>query len=322
MPRGLLRNGHVQSMLASSKLRKIGAQAVRSKAQEIVIDGGNGVRLLGYHSPQPRGQSRGMIILIHGWEGSSDSAYIISASRFFYARGYAIFRLNLRDHGQSHHLNPGLFHGALIEETFAAVCHLTTRFSDLPSYLIGFSIGGNFALRIAKRSSPEIAPSLKHVFAVSPPLDPLKATLAIDGASALYRRYFVKKWKRSLRTKQRLFPDLYDFGNVLAMDTCMAMTEVIMGRYPEFQDYRDYFSRYTLLGDVFRDLAVPATIIAARDDPVIPACDFETLRGNANLHLLIQSHGGHCGFFESFPLKSWHERKIEEIIASDLQGGV
>jgi uncharacterized protein len=283
-------------------------------SREMIVDSGGGVRLLGYYSPQPSPASAaGTVALIHGWEGSADSAYILSAGRYLYSRGFNIFRLNLRDHGESHHLNEGLFHGALIDETFNAVREIAGLEPGSPFYLLGFSLGANFSLRIALRQSRTKIANLRHVVAISPALDPYKATVSIDTGFAFYRRYFLNKWKRSLRKKQQLFPDRYRFDEVLKMQTCMEMTEAVMIYYPEFADYQDYFGHYTLLKDVFRYLQVPVTIIASEDDPVIPIADFHGLEQNPNLTLAVQRYGGHCGFFNAIPFDCWHEQRVEAI---------
>ena len=79
-----------------------------ASAREMILDAGEGIRLLGFHSPQPDKRAKGLVILLHGWEGSSDSTYILRAGRCLYRHGYDVFRLNYRDHGESHHLNEGL----------------------------------------------------------------------------------------------------------------------------------------------------------------------------------------------------------------------
>ena len=143
------RSPHLQTIFGSLSLRVWGTNEMVDASREMIVDAGNGVRLLGCHSRQCGRQPRGLIILLHGWEGSADSTYMRSTGRFFYRRGYDIFRLNLRDHGRSHHLNRGLFHGALTEETAHAVANICRLLPDGPCYLVGFSLGGNFALRIA-----------------------------------------------------------------------------------------------------------------------------------------------------------------------------
>ncbi len=313
-PKPWARNPHVQTILGSLKIRSRGQHPIANFTRDIIIESGNGVRLLGYHSLQPTNNCIGLVTLIHGWEGSADSTYILSTSKYLYDKGYDIFRLNLRDHGDSHHLNEGLFHGALIEETFQVVRNISYLSKGNPYYVIGFSLGGNFALRIALKHTLSRIPNLKHIISISPALDPYKATLSIDESFAIYRFYFLNKWKTSLRKKQALFPQKYDFADILKIKTCMALTEAIMPYYPDFHNYREYFNQYTLRDDVFSDLSIPVTIIASEDDPIVAIHDIYGLKRNKYLRLSIQKYGGHCGFIDFFPFKCWYEEEIEQII--------
>jgi predicted alpha/beta-fold hydrolase len=314
------RNAHIQTVFGSLRLRVAGKNEMVDVAQETIVDAGNHGRLLGYHSTQTGRTPRGLIILIHGWEGSVDSTYILSSGRFFYRQGYDIFRLNLWDHGKSHHLNRELCHGAMTEETAQAVANVALLLPDRPSYLIGFSLGGNFALRIALRQSISPIPNLRNVFCISPTLDPHQSTLAIDAGPSIYRRYFLAKWKRSLRQKQRCFPDLYRFNGILHHRTCMALTEAIMPWYTEFGHYQDYFRRYTLTGNALAPLAMPVTIFTATDDPVVSAEVFYNLPRSRYLNLSIQRYGGHNGFLDPFPCGCWYERSIGEILTREEEG--
>ncbi len=313
-PKFWARNSHVQTILGSLNMRACGRNPMVECAKETIIEGGNGVRLLGYYSLQSPERARGLVTLIHGWEGSSDSTYVLSTGKHLYDRGYDIFRLNLRDHGNSHHLNEGLFHGALIEETFQAIYNISNLSESRPYYIIGFSLGGNFALRIAVKHSSSKIPNLKQVIAVSPALDPYKATVGIDQSLSIYRHYFLDKWKKSLQKKQSLFPDKYDFRAMMHHKTCMDLTEAIMPYYPDFKSYREYFNQYTLKGNYFEDLAVPVTIIASLDDPIISVEDICGLTANSHLAIFLQSYGGHCGFIDFFPLSCWYEGEIERIL--------
>jgi uncharacterized protein len=314
IPKLWARNSHVQTILGSLNMRACGRNPMVECAKETIIEGGNGVRLLGYHSLQSLERARGLVILIHGWEGSSDSTYVLSTGKHLYDRGYDIFRLNLRDHGNSQHLNEGLFHGALIEETFQAVYNISHLSESRPYYIIGFSLGGNFALRIAVKHSSSKIPNLRQIISVSPALDPYKATLSIDASLAIYKYYFLNKWKNSLRIKQQLYPDKYHFEDILKMQTCMALTEAIMPYYPDFKSYSEYFSQYTLRNDFFNELAVPVTIIASEDDPIVPLDDILRLKENRYLTLSLQAYGGHCGFIDFPPFKCWYEGEIEQIM--------
>ena len=47
-------------------------------------------------------------------------------------------------------------------------------------------------------------------------VDPWAAAPLVD-VNPLYRRYFLKKWSASLRKKQKAFPHLYDFEDMLGV---------------------------------------------------------------------------------------------------------
>ncbi len=285
---------------------------MRDFASEIILNPIDDVRLQGFYSDQANRQAKGLIMLLHGWEGSVNSAYILSTGRFLYNQGYSVFRLNYRDHGETHHLNPGLFYAVLLDEVFGAVQQVASYENELPFYLVGFSMGGNFALRIARKCAEKPIGNLRHVFSISPALDPEKSTYAID-KYALLRKYFRKKWLRSLLKKQACFPNLYDFSDVIALETISEMTDGLIQRYSDFDSSADYFRGYSVLGDALAHLTVPTTIITAQDDPIIPVEDFYDLKLNSFTDLIIHRHGGHNGFLETLSGRAWYEQKMMEI---------
>jgi uncharacterized protein len=305
-----LRNPHLQTILSSRKIRTLGKKHLDWKAREVLVDAGDGVRLLGFYTPQEKGSSRGLILLLHGWEGGSDSTYMLTTGAFFYRKGFDIFRLNLRDHGGSHHLNEGLFNSSLIEEAHRAVQNIAESKGTLPFFIVGFSLGGNFAMRIALRHGQYPIRNLRHVFAISPVLDPRKATNAMDRGFFVYRAYFLKKWKRSLLRKQSLFPHRYNFNDLMKCKTLMEITDRILPRYSNYLTAQEYFQTYTLTGGRFSELSVPLLVLTAADDPMIPVEDFLKLEGNHQLRVRVERHGGHCGFLQNYRLQAWFQDLI------------
>ena len=294
-------------MLASAGLRAWGKNPMCDAAREMIITASGDVRLLGFYSPQKSNRSKGLVVLLHGWEGSVASTYILCTGNAFYGRGYDIFRLNFRDHGDSHHLNQGIFYAVLLEEVFQAVHQLCRSTEQKPVFLTGFSLGGNFALRIARRCLDDGISPLKHVISISPVLDPDKATDKIDGNPFLLA-YFMKKWKRSLRHKQHLFPDLYDFADILRQKNIRKMTGLLLRRYTDYPDTRTYFRSYGIYGHDLADIQIPTTIITAEDDPVIPVEDFHHLKTAPSIDMFIHSNGGHNGFVDSVRGPAWYDR--------------
>ncbi len=303
-PPTLLRNPFVQSYLASTHLRAIGKNRMLEAAREMIVETTDKTRLQGFYSPHP--QSAGLVLLIHGWEGCSDSTYVRCTGRYFFERGYSIFRLNLRDHGNSHHLNNGIFFGSLFKEVFDAVCRVATFEPELPFFMAGFSLGGNYILRLSLQASFQPIPNLVHAVAISPVIDPARATKRIDSRPS-FRYYFLRKWRKSLVRKQAAFPGMYDFTDILEINSIYGITEKLLERYSSFESPEDYFDSYSLSGSTLGAITVPTTIITAKDDPIIPADDFENIDISDSTLLSMQPHGGHNGFIESLDLRVWYQ---------------
>jgi uncharacterized protein len=315
IPPLFLRGTYTQTVLASARIRAVGPNPMREAACEMIIDAGGRVRLQGFFSAQRTRPALGLVILLHGWEGSAESTYILHSGRYLYDQGYNVFRLNFRDHGNTHHLNEGVFYAILLDEVFSAV----KTASGLPGgsrvFLMGFSLGGNFALRIAKRCSDEPIENLRHVVAVSPAIDPSKATDALD-KSLFLRWYFLKKWRRSLSIKQKMYPHLYDFQDIMKLETLRALTDALLKKYSSYKDTQEYFLGYTLTGESMKELGIPATIIASRDDPAIPSDDFSSLVLGASSMLFMHDFGGHNGFLEGVFKPTWYEKYAGRIFAA------
>ena len=238
-----LKNALVQTVLASSRLRTLGTHEIRNAARKQIIETEEGIKLLGYQSVQPGGRAKGLAILLHGWEGSADSTYLLRCAKSLYANGYDVFRLNFRDHGESHHLNEGIFYAVLLEEILQAVRQVADLAGRRPVFLIGFSLGGNFVLRILKKCVKVPIANLCHAVSISPVLNPQLSTTIIDQI-AFIRKYFLAKWRRSLKIKQSLFPNIYDFGDVIGLKTIQDMTDALLAKYSDFQTAQDYFDTY------------------------------------------------------------------------------
>ncbi len=318
-PRGLLRNPHVQSVLASSALRRWRFRerhrVVLEASREVLLDGGDGVRLQGFHAAQSaREEARGLVVLLHGWEGSATSSYILNVGARLLEEGYDVFRLNFRDHGDTHHLNREIFHSCRIQEVVGAIGDLSRRYARRPLALAGFSLGGNFALRVALRA-PEHDLPIAKVVAVCPAIRPVGILDAIESAPWFYHAYFMRKWRDSLKRKQALFPDAYVFDQRFLGQRMRELTAELITRYTEYGTLEQYLDGYSLHGDRLASLRVPATILTAQDDPIIPVDDFRSLHLPSHVTLDIAPHGGHCGFIRDWSLQSYAEDYLVQHLA-------
>ena len=232
------------------------------------------------------------------------STYVLSVAAVLWRAGYRVIRLNLRDHGDSHHLNEDIFHSCRLGEAVGAIKWVQATFPDEALLLGGFSLGGNFSLRIAATARVS-GLRIERVVAVCPVLDPAQTMEALDFGLAIYRSYFIRKWRRSLMRKQEAFPALYDFSKLERFNSLREMTDFFVRNYTEFPDLETYLNGYTLTGDRLADLDVPSTMLLADDDPVIPVRGLNGMSTPKSLRIEKSRFGGHCGFVAGYGLSSW-----------------
>ena len=321
-----LSSGHIQTMLSSSSVRRLllprRARAVQDGAAPAVVDGGNGVRLTGaYTAQRTRAKARGLAVLFHGWEGSLDSTYVLQTGSRLLADGWDVFRLNFRDHGDSHGLNEALFHSCRIDEVAHALGDIAERWPARPLALAGFSLGGNFALRVALQARGAGIP-LDYALAVCPIVDPSEGLFSLEeSAPWFYQAYFMHKWRHSLLAKQKAFPQHRYFEMSELKQDLRGLTESLVRRHTDFGSLQQYLDGYSVAGDALAALDVPATILTARDDPVIPVDAFEQLRLPPNVELDIAEHGGHCGFIRGRDMVSFTDDYIAARFNALTGGG-
>ncbi|WP_430392020.1 YheT family hydrolase [Dyella sp. 20L07] len=315
LPPWPLRSGHIQTMLSSSGVRRLllprNAQTVLQGAVPVTVDGGDGVRLTGAYTAQTAlPESRGLAVLFHGWEGSVDSTYVLQTGSRLIADGWDIFRLNFRDHGDSHHLNEALFHSCRIDEVVHALGDIAQRYPSRQMAVAGFSLGGNFALRAALRA-PAVGLPLNYVLAVCPIIDPSEGLFSLEETAPwFYQAYFMHKWRRSLQAKQAAFPQQEYFELSELKQSLRGLTASLVVRHTDFGSLEAYLDGYSVAGRALESLHIPATILTARDDPVIPVDAFEKLELPANVELDISAFGGHCGFIRGWDMTSFTDDYI------------
>jgi predicted alpha/beta-fold hydrolase len=305
-------------MLASTSARRRSiarrTAGVVAAEKELLLDCGDGVRLQCFRSSPPNGTGRPAVIL-HGWEGSAQSLYILSLAQQLFDRGFDTLRLNMRDHGETHHLNRDLFHSCRLSDVVGALRAIQALCGERPMSLAGFSLGGNFMLRAAAQAH-DAGLRVAKVVAVSPVLDPGETLIALEQSFPGYQLYFVRKWMRSLLKKQALWPEDYDFKELGKMANLRRMTADLVRRFTDFPTLEDYLDGYSITDGKLEHLKVPARIITSLDDPIIPAHSLQRLARAASLQLTVTRHGGHCGFLERLTGPSWVERRIVEEFES------
>lgn len=275
------------------------------------------VTLTGWHTPQAGAKS--LVVLIHGWEGGQDSSYLYGLACSLYRAGHAVLRLCLRDHGSTHHgLNERMFHSARLREVAETVAAAQALEPGLPLFVVGFSLGGNFALRLGMRGAPYgVQPRL--CIGISPAINPRSTLIGINQGPKLLHRYFLDKWRKTTTAKAAAFPGRYDFSRHLAIQDFTEITRAFVEDHTQFETLDHYLAQYTLTPAMLMASPQPLAILTSRDDSVCPPADFEGLRAEGGMVAYVATdHGGHCGFIENWQMDSWAESRVVELLANQL----
>ncbi len=317
MPKRIFRNSHVNTIAASSFLRKAYAQRVsqdfRKQSKSVELNLSDNIRLQGFLNLSDNNKCQPLAMIIHGWLGCADSLYLLPMASALSNLGFNVFRLNLRDHGGTQHMNRELFHSCRLREVLEATKEIQLQIPHSEFYLIGYSLGGNFALRIGAQAKTENL-AITKIFSICPVMNPENVLNSTHKMLKIYTDYYLKRWKKMLHIKHRHFPDDYDLQIINQQSSLTGMTEALLLQYTEFDSLRSYLNGYSVAGDRLKTLTVPSEVFISKDDPVIPYMDHKKLHPNDNLNIHITQHGGHCGYLNGIYRLNWIDEQILKLI--------
>ena len=304
---GLLKNGLLNTLVASSPIREIQQKPLRKKLNRItskqIFTSSNSQSIEIFETNLYKKK----VIFFPGWLGHKDSKYLIPLADLLHINHFDIVRIHPIDHGDTEHLNKDFFRATDIQTLIEAVEFIGKKYQDNEIHLIGFSLGGNIALRI---SACESINFLKSTVVISPVIDPEISMRAMDNTSWILKKYFVNKWRRTLRRKMRL----HNISNVeesLRYKDLEKMTEFFTKNFSPHKNVKELFAGYAITQDTINQIKNNTLIYSSVDDPCVPIKPLYSLDQTNNVKFKPQQYGGHCGFIDDFKFNS---SVYEEIV--------
>jgi uncharacterized protein len=316
VPHALLHNAHAMTLAATLLPRRTPRLPPPSERLFAVEPG---TQLLAKCHWQARPAECPTLVLVHGLEGSCESPYMRTLAENAFIGGFNALRLNQRTCGGSETLSSTLYNSGLSGDFRAVLTELIAS-DRLPAvFFAGYSMGGNLTFQMAGDLGAEAPRELLAICGVCPTLD---LAACVDAVAArrnlIYQSHFVRSLKNRMHRKARLFPGRYDLQGMDRLRTLREFDDAITAPYSGYRDADDYYDRASAVR-VARQIAVPALIITAQDDPFVPVDTFHVpaIERNPEVLLLAPEYGGHCGFISSSNglERYWAEARVVEFCA-------
>lgn len=228
------------------------------------------------------------ILLVHGFEGSSVSKYMLRMAKKSLQRKYNVHRMNLRSCGESMPLCALPYHAGLWSDVLKVAQNVKV---GKRLFIVGYSLGGNITLKMAgEKNLPDFVSAIATVCA---PVD-LQKTLDWLIERPLYHKkflgYIYKNYQRKKRIHPQTFPDL----DVVPRSLIEFDEKVICPIYG-FKNTQDYYTQSSCK-NVLSEIDIPTLVIYAKDDPIVPCESYKHVEQFENIQVLSPAHGGHVAF--------------------------
>jgi len=303
----LFRNPHWQAV-AGHLWKRDGCEA-RFPVERRLFQTEPDVQVL-VESQRPGGRAAGEIVMVHGLEGSGAAGYMRSLGAAALRAGFAAHRFHMRTCGGTERLCPTLYHAGLTSDLLT-VLHQFRSEGREPAFLVGFSLGGNVALKLAGEMGESARPLIHGVVAVSTPLDLAACADRIaQPENRLYERRFVRRMRARLCATGR-----YQQRNFRGLRSVKDIDDRITAPSFGFGDAANYYQTQSAIRYV-DGIRIPVLLIQAKDDTFVPFEVFASgaVRTNPWIELLAPEHGGHLGFIGRRPHRFWVDDAIMEWI--------
>lgn len=312
--RGLLRSGHVQTVIPTL-LRRV--RGVAYQRERLTLGDGDFIDL-----DWTRIGSNRVAVLCHGLEGSTDTHYMRGMTRALNGAGWDVLGFNFRGCSGEPNLKPRFYHSGATDDLAAVVDTAAGNAAYRQLALVGFSLGGNLVLKYLGEQRRHYPASLSGAIAISAPCDLGGCATKLEAPeNRIYAHRFLRRLKAKVQDKARRHPGLIDTGPLPAIRNIQAFDEYYTAPLNGFASARDYWERCS--SRQFLDkLVKPVLLLTAANDPLLtPTCyPRDVARQSEYLTLEIPRHGGHVGFIQhKADGHYWHERRTVDFLNSPGQ---
>ena len=158
-PRRWLGNGHAMTVFTWARRREFpDLPAAEPRLFRTAPD----TQVLAHCFWQPSRATAPTVLVLHGLEGSSEAHYMRGLAAKAWRRGWNAVLLNQRNCGGTDHLTPTLYHSGLTLDPREVIRTLAREDGVQAVGVIGYSLGGNLAVKLSRRAGRSGPPSRRR----------------------------------------------------------------------------------------------------------------------------------------------------------------
>ena len=239
-----------------------------------------------------------LVICIHGLEGNARRPYMVGMMRRFNQEGVDAVGLNLR--GCSGELNRLLeaYHSGHTADLSHLIQTIVAENKYTDITLLGFSAGGNIALKYGGEQGDKLPSVIRRIIAFSVPCDLRGCSLEFEKpVNRLYQWQFLLTLKEKAKLQNKRFPNRFDLDKVLKAKYFREFDDAFTAPVNGFKDAEDYWAKASSKPHL-PNIKVPTLLISALDDSFLSdGCyPVEFAESSDLFHLETPNFGGHLGF--------------------------
>ena len=322
-PPRLLRNPHVQTLLAARALRPPRPPV---GAERLELDDGD---FLDLAHAEPEGAPIARACLFHGLAGGLDSAYARGAIAALARRGIATTLMHWRGCSGEPNRLARSYHSGATEDIVRVGRLVRARHPRLPLLALGYSLGAN-ALLLHLGTAREATP-FDAAVAVCPPLVLAVGAAKLDtGAARGYRGHLLGLMRAQHEAKRARHPGLGLPPAPPSLDTFRKFDDALTAPIHGYAGVDDYYARASSR-PALPGIRVPTHVLSAEDDPFFtPAILPDEAELAPGTTLEVAECGGHVGFVGARGAgdgpgggalgRRWLDRRVGDVLAGLAAG--
>lgn len=315
-PAWWLTNPHLQTLAAKLFRRN---QKLITQAETLELPDGDFIDLAWTEKPLEN-NTRPIVVVLHGLEGSKDSHYAKGMLNAIKERGWLGVLMHFRGCSGKPNRQASSYHSGDIRDISYLTQHLLASYQYCTFSVLGFSLGGNVLTRYLAQVPNNPYSSAAVICA---PLDLTSCSARINkGFSKLYQKYLLRMLKES--TLKKIANKTINSIKSAQLDkikTIYDFDEKVTAPLNNFKSAQHYYQESSG-NQVITKIKQPCLFIHAADDPFLNhQCSLPKQKLPSHLTFEVSNRGGHVGFIHGknpFKPLYWLENRVPDFLNNHL----